>query len=773
MPSHLGAPLRNAEDVTVSVVVTSHNYGHFLEQCIRSVAEQTFRDWELIIVDDGSADDTLDVARRGTALCGEQQVVVVTTRRGGASRARNLGISLARGKYVSCLDADDWYYPSALERMVAEFRGDPSLAVVSSPVDGDENSGGMWGHRPYSFGKLREACLISSCAMFRRDAWQEVGGYDEQMTGYEDWDFWVALGAAGYPMKCLDEILWHYRLRQEGKYYTKSRPRDLELRARIVRNHPAVYRDCCRRLAQRIADGQVTDADVLSCPHPIFSSSFRAEAAMRRAEEAVPDNAREDVESSPVLMAQPCLVPFQDCSQRAGGIGWAQQVQWGSIGRWLADGRGEPDGLCFGVDVPAGTAIGDFLTAIGRLVSRHESLRTRFQSAEGRLVRQEAVGNGYADVTIYRVRAGHVPTEELLQRQVRDEMLDIESGFPFRAGFVTAGGEVTHAAFVVSRVVADAAACENLGSSFISELSAIKAGKRPAVFFVHGHVVTARHDDKVLPGAAFQQLDQVEWEAGAEGSRAERQALDYLREQMTAIQALPRPAVIDNGTVHSAVVPAESVLTAANEVARVSGTSSSAVLLTAFLQAAAQILHLEGLGCYLHCSNRTDVKRQGSVTRLKNLTVYAYSPSSSDFTSAVRQVFRGSLKAYRHAQSPGELFFPRLGVALEDGPFIHFNDVRSVVAMDELPVPEQLAEPQAGVADTDEPAITETSRETARKIKYAPTPVLSLAVGGFMGVSKRPLLTIETNLMRSEGISLLLERMNCILVAAAVPSAGS
>ncbi|MFI7644231.1 condensation domain-containing protein [Nonomuraea sp. NPDC049400] len=448
------------------------------------------------------------------------------------------------------------------------------------------------------------------------------------------------------------------------------------------------------------------------------------------------DNPSSDDESSTVLMPQPCLIPFQDCSQRAGNIGWAQQV------RWEYEVRGMSEDICFSADVPAGTTIDDFLSAIGRMVSRHESMRTRFQRVDGRLVRQEAVGSGDVDVIRYRVRAGHTPTDKLLRSRLGEKLLDIEKGFPFRAGFVAADGEVTHAAFAASSLIADAGACENVVSSFVSELSAIKNG-------ANGR-----------PERVFQQLDQVEWEASAHGLRADRQAMDYWREQMTAIQALPWPAILDSGTVRSFTVPAESVLIAADEVARTSGTSSSGVILTAFLQAAAQTLCLDGLGCYLHCSNRTGLGREASVTRLKNVTVYAYSPGSSDFRSAVREVFRDSLKAYRNAQSPGELFLSRLGLNPEEAPFIQFNDVRSVVAMDGLTGRVQQAEPRAEV-DSDKPVMTETWSE----ITHHPA-VLNLGVGAVMGASRKPILRFQTNLLRMDGISLLVERMNRVLAAA-------
>lgn len=478
----------------------------------------------------------------------------------------------------------------------------------------------------------------------------------------------------------------------------------------------------------------------------------RVEAAVGQAERPAPDAGHTFADPSAILVAEPCPVPFQGCSRRSGNISWAQQLIWESVSRGLAEGRSTNYDLRFSADVPAGTTVDDFLAAIGRMVSRHEALRTRFEYGDGRLVRQEAAGSGYVDVTRYQARAGHVPTDELLRSRVGREMLDIGKSYPFRVGFVAAAGIVTHAAFAISLIIADAGACDSLISSFLAELSAIRNG------------TNARLEP------VFQQLDQAGWEASADGLRAERQASGYWREQMAAIQALPRPAILDGGTIRCVVVPAESILTAAGEVARMSATSSSAAILTAFLQAAAQILGLEGLGCYLHCSNRSDPERRGSITRLKNVAVFAYSPGCPDFRSAVREVFRDSLNAYRHAQSPGGLFLRRLGTSPGNAPFIEFNDVRSVVVMEGPAEPVQQADPGAE-ADPGQTVTAEIPSLDSHNDSHNPAAVLTLGVGPIVGVgplehSAKPFLRVETNILSADGISLLLTRMHRILTAA-------
>ena len=442
-------------------------------------------------------------------------------------------------------------------------------------------------------------------------------------------------------------------------------------------------------------------------------------------------------ESSAVLVPTDCAIPFQDCSQRSGGIGWAQHGLWQRTSQGLAKGRNTNYDLCLSVDIPAGTTIDNFVATLGRMVSRHESLRTRFLCVGDTLVRQEALGSGYTEVTRYRVRAGHAPTDELLRRYVSREVLDVENGHTFRAGFVADAGLVTHAAFAVARIIADGGACQHLISSFIAELSAAEEG--------------LPHQ----PESVFQQLDQVEWEASPDGHRAEQKALEYWREQTTAIRATPHPALVDGGTMHRFVTPAESVLTATDDVAEMIGATSSAVLLTAFLEATASTLGLTDLGCYLHCSNRNSLELRNSITRLKTLTVYAYSAGRLDFRTAVREVFRGSLNAYRYAQSPGQLFLPRLGISPENAPLLMFNDVRTVVAMDQSTGPARRAEAGSG-----KPVMTEVPPEDG----HMPNAVLACAVGATAGISKRPTLIFETNVLTMDDTALLIEHMQRTLL---------
>lgn len=113
---------------TISVVVPCYQQGHFLPECIESVRAQTFQDWELIVVDDGSPDDTALVARRYEAA--DSRIRLLQKPNGGVSSARNAGFREARGRYLQFLDADDLLEPQKFERDLRHLGDAPDIAIV-------------------------------------------------------------------------------------------------------------------------------------------------------------------------------------------------------------------------------------------------------------------------------------------------------------------------------------------------------------------------------------------------------------------------------------------------------------------------------------------------------------------------------------------------------------------------------------------------------------------------------------------------------------------
>jgi hypothetical protein len=223
----------------VSVVVPCFNYGCYLEGAVESVLAQTYRDLEVIIVDDGSTDDSLAVARR-LAAAHEQVTVLAQENSGQPAISRNNGIARARGEYILTLDADDVIEPDFVERLASTLDGDESVSIAYGDQQNFGEDATFHVHAEYDFAQLAHCNFIGIASLYRREAWENVGGYATNVRGYEDWDFWIGCGEQGHVGRRVPGAVFRYRVRA-GSLFDDARQRDAVLKAQIVLNHPRLY----------------------------------------------------------------------------------------------------------------------------------------------------------------------------------------------------------------------------------------------------------------------------------------------------------------------------------------------------------------------------------------------------------------------------------------------------------------------------------------------------------------------------------------------------
>ncbi len=226
---------------TVSVVIPCFNHAEYLPEAVASVAAQTFRDWEIVIVDDGSTDATAETAERLMAAHPDRRIRLIRQPNEGVPGARNNGIAASTGRYILPLDADDLLLPEMLVKTVALLEAEPAVAIAYTDYEhfGSESrraETGTW--------DLDALCLsnqVSISSLFRREVWDTVGGYNPNMRwGYEDWDFWIGAAEQGFVGRRIAEPLWLYRKRPDSRNVEAIR-REPELLGQIARNHPATF----------------------------------------------------------------------------------------------------------------------------------------------------------------------------------------------------------------------------------------------------------------------------------------------------------------------------------------------------------------------------------------------------------------------------------------------------------------------------------------------------------------------------------------------------
>lgn len=218
----------NTERPLVTVVVPAYNLGQWLPTALDSVKAQTLQNWECLVVDDGSTDDTLAIARHYARLDARFRPTP-TPKNLGLSGARNWGAEHARGKYLQYLDADDALPPDALAVMSQALEADPGLHIAFGSLalmqtDGAEPRVNQW---PGAFDWRAQMAHINSIhtgAMQRREVWENVGGYRERCWRAEDADFWCRATSFGFrAAKVTEAPTLHYRMRGDSKGQTEYR----------------------------------------------------------------------------------------------------------------------------------------------------------------------------------------------------------------------------------------------------------------------------------------------------------------------------------------------------------------------------------------------------------------------------------------------------------------------------------------------------------------------------------------------------------------------
>lgn len=225
----------------VSVVIPCYKQASFLAEAVDSLVAQTFEDWECIVVDDGSPDDTAAVAEALIAKHGQRRIRLVRQANMGLSQARNTGVCAARGRYILPLDSDDRLAPTMLARAIAVLDANPGVSIAYTHAQCFGTSTGIWRCGPLTIDRLRVANQIPYCSLYRRGVWDAVGGYNTNLDAYEDWDFWIGAVERGFRGECIgDEALFFYRTKPQSML-TEAEARKPQLVARIALNHPGLF----------------------------------------------------------------------------------------------------------------------------------------------------------------------------------------------------------------------------------------------------------------------------------------------------------------------------------------------------------------------------------------------------------------------------------------------------------------------------------------------------------------------------------------------------
>jgi glycosyltransferase involved in cell wall biosynthesis len=206
----------------VSIVLPTYTRADLLPGAIDSILAQTFQDWELIVVDDCSKDETPQVVAEYMARDPRIRSIRNDPNK-KLPASLNIGSDAAKGAFITWTSDDNFMRPNMLERLVQELEADPDLGVVYSHcmlIDDDLNELEIAPVSEYT-DLLRWNC-VRGCFMYRREVHEKLGGYDVNRFLVEDWDFWLR-ASIHFKMKHLEEDLYLYRMHEDSLTHTREK----------------------------------------------------------------------------------------------------------------------------------------------------------------------------------------------------------------------------------------------------------------------------------------------------------------------------------------------------------------------------------------------------------------------------------------------------------------------------------------------------------------------------------------------------------------------
>lgn len=198
---------------TVSVVLPTHNRPGYLKEAIESVLAQTYQDWELLVIDDGSTDETKETVQRYVQQ--DRRIRYIPQSQQGVSVARNTGIRSAAGRYLAFLDDDDLFLPKKLECQVAFLEAHPDTGMVYAYIDLVDAQLQFLDRQPYTpnwtfSGFISDCFILVHAVLVRTSCFEQLGGFRTDLRIIEDYEMWLRLSRS-YQIAFLPECVGWYR----------------------------------------------------------------------------------------------------------------------------------------------------------------------------------------------------------------------------------------------------------------------------------------------------------------------------------------------------------------------------------------------------------------------------------------------------------------------------------------------------------------------------------------------------------------------------------
>lgn len=226
----------------VSVVIPCFNQSDFLLDAVKSVVNSTYKNIEIIVINDGSTEKTPQEFHN--MLMPFDNVILINQKNSGVCAARNNGITKATGDYILPLDADDKIADTYIEKAVLILEQNPDIGIVYCKAEFfGTGQNKRWNLKPATLSNMLIQNRIFPSGVYRKSKFFEIGGYKKEMElGCEDWDFWLSIIETGAKVYQIPEVLFYYRKQQNERTKQSLRPINyLKIRLNIVKFHNKLY----------------------------------------------------------------------------------------------------------------------------------------------------------------------------------------------------------------------------------------------------------------------------------------------------------------------------------------------------------------------------------------------------------------------------------------------------------------------------------------------------------------------------------------------------
>lgn len=231
-------------EINISIIVPCFKQAKYLDAALQSVLNQTYEYWECIIINDGSPDNTEEVAMNWVQK--DKRFKYYYKKNEGLAKARNYAISRAFGEFILPLDADNQLKFDFIHDAITVFENNQQIDVVYGDAEFFGTKKGLWKVDKYDSILILGGNYIDACAVYRKKLWIEIGGYDENMpySGHEDWEFWVAIGNLDAKFYHLNKITFRYFVSNNSMIKSLTDKMQLQNSEYILKKH----RDQCQKL---------------------------------------------------------------------------------------------------------------------------------------------------------------------------------------------------------------------------------------------------------------------------------------------------------------------------------------------------------------------------------------------------------------------------------------------------------------------------------------------------------------------------------------------